>query len=114
MILGYGKQRCACTKSDTETLVRPLLRSACCLMNMVDDATGITFLRLMQCICSGFGLSAFVYPRRSPAIKRMPWAKITVRGLRNGRIKLLYQNMELKYIELEKIPRKQELATRSA
>jgi len=37
MILEYEKQRCACTKNDTETLVRPLLRSACCLMNMVDD-----------------------------------------------------------------------------
>ena len=40
--------------------------------------------------------------------KKMPWAKITVRGLRDGRIKLLYQNMELEYIELEKIPRKDE------
>jgi len=83
-------------------------------MNMVDDTTGIKFLRLMQCICSGAGLSTFVYPRRSPAIKRMPWEKIMVRGLRDGRIKLLYQNMELEYIELEKIPRKLELATCSA
>jgi len=55
-----------------------------------------------------------MYPRRSPAIKRMPWAKVAVRCLRDGRIKLLYQNMELEYMELEKISRKEELATRSA
>jgi len=40
--------------------------------------------------------------------------QVIVRELLDRRIKLLYQNTELAYVELEKIPRKEELATRSA
>jgi hypothetical protein len=43
-----------------------------------------------------------------------PRAQVTVRELLDGRIKLLYQNTELEYVELEKLPHKEELATRLA
>jgi len=60
------------------------------------------------------------YKRRLFQIKRTarflpkPKTRVTVRELLDGRIKLLYQNTELEYIELEKTPHKEELASRSA
>lgn len=52
--------------------------------------------------------------QRNNRLQPKPKATVTVRELLDGRIKLLYQNTELEYIELEKISRKEELATRSA
>jgi hypothetical protein len=52
--------------------------------------------------------------QRNNRLQPKPKAKVTVRELLDGRIKLLYQNTELEYIELENISRKEELATRSA
>ncbi|SLM19210.1 conserved hypothetical protein [uncultured spirochete] len=43
-----------------------------------------------------------------------PKAQVTVRELLDGRIKLLYHERELEYVELEKPFRKEELASRSA
>ena len=43
-----------------------------------------------------------------------PKTRVIVREMLDGRIKLLYQTMELAYVELEKLPHKEELATRSA
>ncbi len=60
------------------------------------------------------------YKRRLLQIKRTarvlpkPRAQVTVRELLDGRIKLLYQNTGLEYVELEKLPHKEELVTRSA
>ena len=60
------------------------------------------------------------YKRRLVQIKRTarvlpkPRAQLTVRELLDGRITLLYQNTELEYVELEQLPHKEELATRSA
>jgi len=60
------------------------------------------------------------YKRRLLQIKRTarvlpkPRAQVTVRELLDGRIKLLYQNTQLEYVELEQLPHKEELATCSA
>jgi hypothetical protein len=60
------------------------------------------------------------YKRRLLQIKRIarvlpkPRAQVTVRELLDGRIKLLYQNTELEYVELEGLSHKEELTTRSA
>ena len=51
---------------------------------------------------------------RTARVLPKPRAQLTVRELLDGRIKLLYQNTQLEYVELEQLPHKEELATRSA
>jgi transposase len=51
---------------------------------------------------------------RTGRVLPTPKTRVIVRELLDGRIKLLYQTTELEYVELEKIPHKEELATRSA
>ncbi|GAB6276668.1 MAG: hypothetical protein SAMD01599839_12080 [Rectinema sp.] len=46
--------------------------------------------------------------------KELRRVKVTVRELLEGRIKFLYQNTELEYVELEQLRHKEGLATRSA
>jgi hypothetical protein len=52
--------------------------------------------------------------KRTARVLLKPRARVTVRELFDGGIKLLYQNTQLKYVELEGLPHKEELATRSA
>lgn len=51
---------------------------------------------------------------RTARVLPKPRSQVTVRELLDGRIKLLYQNTGLEYVELEKLPHKEELVTRSA
>ncbi|OQB98955.1 MAG: hypothetical protein BWX81_00096 [Spirochaetes bacterium ADurb.Bin110] len=52
--------------------------------------------------------------KRTARVLPKPKAQVTVRELLDGRIKLLYQNTEFEYVELEELQHKEELATRSA
>ena len=51
---------------------------------------------------------------RTARVLPKPRAQLTVRELLDGRIKLLYQNTQIEYVELEQLPHKEEPATRSA